>query len=329
MKIAVVGAGAAGLSCARQLQQRGCHVEVFEKSRGPGGRMPARWVGDKETEGSFDHGTQYFTAEHPAFLTCIEDAHKAGAIAPWCVEVVDLAYAQITPRPSPAVRWVGTPSMSAWGRFLAQGLHVHYSTRVADIVLENGAWTLKTEKTSGEPNSIGPWDWVVLAVPAEQAVPFLRLSVHLQEQAAFVQCLPNWTVMLGFDVPLSVPFDAAFVHHSPIGWLARNNSKPGRQPQERWVVQATSDWSMAHLELDSLWVASQLAEVFLTSLGLRSQPVELVAHRWRYSTPNPVLDRDYLLDSAICLAVCGDWVKSARVEGAWLSGWSLGRALPV
>jgi len=37
--VAVVGAGMAGIACARTLVQAGCHVTLIEKSRGFGGRM--------------------------------------------------------------------------------------------------------------------------------------------------------------------------------------------------------------------------------------------------------------------------------------------------
>jgi len=39
VRIAVVGAGIAGLACARSLRNAGHAVRVFEKSRGAGGRM--------------------------------------------------------------------------------------------------------------------------------------------------------------------------------------------------------------------------------------------------------------------------------------------------
>ena len=39
---AVIGAGMAGIACARTLVQAGHRVTVFEKSRGLGGRMATR-----------------------------------------------------------------------------------------------------------------------------------------------------------------------------------------------------------------------------------------------------------------------------------------------
>ncbi len=39
MKVIVVGAGLAGLTCARVLRERGAEVAVFEASDGVGGRV--------------------------------------------------------------------------------------------------------------------------------------------------------------------------------------------------------------------------------------------------------------------------------------------------
>jgi predicted NAD/FAD-dependent oxidoreductase len=40
--VAIIGAGMAGLSCARRLLAAGVRVDVFEKSRSTGGRLATR-----------------------------------------------------------------------------------------------------------------------------------------------------------------------------------------------------------------------------------------------------------------------------------------------
>lgn len=55
-RVAVVGAGIAGITAARTLAQAGWQVTVFEKSRGAGGRMATR----RTAFGGFDHGAQFF-----------------------------------------------------------------------------------------------------------------------------------------------------------------------------------------------------------------------------------------------------------------------------
>ena len=52
MRIAIVGAGVAGLTGALALRDAGCEVVVFDKGRGPGGRTATRRAGAL----SFDHG---------------------------------------------------------------------------------------------------------------------------------------------------------------------------------------------------------------------------------------------------------------------------------
>ncbi|MEO0815401.1 MAG: FAD-dependent oxidoreductase, partial [Myxococcota bacterium] len=60
-RVAIVGAGMAGMSCARTLADHGVPVTVFDKGRGPGGRMSTR----RAEPHVFDHGAQYFVARDP------------------------------------------------------------------------------------------------------------------------------------------------------------------------------------------------------------------------------------------------------------------------
>lgn len=44
MRIGAIGAGMAGLSCAQALRRQGHAVVLFDKGRGPGGRMSSRRI---------------------------------------------------------------------------------------------------------------------------------------------------------------------------------------------------------------------------------------------------------------------------------------------
>jgi predicted NAD/FAD-dependent oxidoreductase len=50
MRILVIGAGLAGLTAARRLQDRGHTVVVVDKGRAPGGRMATRRILDDEAD---------------------------------------------------------------------------------------------------------------------------------------------------------------------------------------------------------------------------------------------------------------------------------------
>ena len=80
--IAVVGAGIAGIACARTLMQAGHRVTVFEKSAGAGGRMSTR-----RTEfGGFDHGAQYFTVRDARFRQLLQ--LTPDLVRPWSANTV-------------------------------------------------------------------------------------------------------------------------------------------------------------------------------------------------------------------------------------------------
>ena len=78
MKIAIIGAGLAGLTLAHRLVARH-DITVFEKARGPGGRMSTR----RADPYAFDHGAQYFTAETDRFRSLLKPLRETGLIAPW------------------------------------------------------------------------------------------------------------------------------------------------------------------------------------------------------------------------------------------------------
>src|SRR3954469_23910742 len=103
--IAVVGAGIAGLSCATALQHAGYRVSVFDKSRGPAGRMSTRRGDDWQC----DHGAPFFTAADPGFRAEVARWERADAAAPWYPELRRIDADGFAMRAEPLERFVGTP----------------------------------------------------------------------------------------------------------------------------------------------------------------------------------------------------------------------------
>ncbi len=56
MKFAIVGAGLAGAVIGSHLHEAGFHVRLFDKGRGPGGRLSTRRVPYRDCDIGFDHG---------------------------------------------------------------------------------------------------------------------------------------------------------------------------------------------------------------------------------------------------------------------------------
>lgn len=306
-----------GLVLARVLMGAGFGVRVLDKGRGPGGRLSTR---RNANGGTFDHGAQYFTARDPLFRAQVEAWVEDGVVAEWTGRIQTLEHGRVSPAKE-SVRYVGVPGMSAVAKALAEGLDVRCGVRVERVVREGASWRLTSE--TGE--DLGLAEVVVAAVPAPQAVPLLAGVPGLAEQARAARMTPCWAVMARFDAPVAVAWDGAFVEDSPLSWVARDTSKPGRPTGERWVLHASAEYSAAHLEETPEQVAPKLVEAFGTALGMAVRPMEAVAHRWRFASPSPALETASLYDAALGLGACGDWCAGPRVEGAFLSGVALAR----
>lgn len=315
---AVVGAGMAGLTCARAVADAGQAVTVFEKSRGVSGRLSTRRV---EGGLAFDHGAQYFTCRDTRFQQRASEWAQAGVAAQWSGRIAALDRGQITPKQDGKTRLVGTPDMPAIGRRLAEGLDVRLNTRIAKAEARPGGWRLLSDEGS-KPEL---FDHLLLAIPAPQAAELLEAAPALLRQVQPIAMQSCWAVMAAFEEPIDVPLDGAFVDNSPLSWIARNSSKPGRPDTvDAWVLHGSHAWSEEHLEIDRPDAVKRLVAAFWEATGATPRlPTYATAHRWRYAIPpEPLSDRS-LYDAERRIGVAGDWCGGPRVEGAFLSGLAL------
>lgn len=309
MRIAVIGAGMAGASCARALVDQGHDVFVFDKGRGVGGRLAQR----RRENAMFDHGAQYFTARDPAFKALTKAWIDQGKVALW-----DLGHK------NGESTYIGMPSMSQPAKELLQGIDVATERRVTKLTLQAGRIELGFE----DGDFAGPFDSLAIAVPHPQAVELLQSiegSNALLEGIAHVQMAPCWTTMLAFDVPISASVPSGPIQKldsvSAIGWIARNISKQGREGRDAWTLHASPEWSRQHLEDQAGDVLNSMIQAFNEHLDTPLPAIAYkAAHRWRYAFVEKPLGQPAIGDPALGIALMGDWCLAPRVEAAFVSG---------
>ena len=341
-RIAVIGAGIAGLAAARTLQRSGHDVQVFEAAPVPGGRVATQ----DSPFGGFDSGAQYFTVRDARFAKALE-ATAADIVRRWSANAVRVLdeHGRVVEAALPAreAHWVAVPAMARlperWAAPLAAAGALHLATRVTHIArdaLAPSRWQLHTE--GAEPQAVqAGFDAVLWALPPSNVRDALLKSERLAalvEPLSKVDVAPCWSLMLAYPnaaqpgLPTLGPqWSAARSTHHRVAWLARESSKPGREQIERWTLQASAAWSREHENDSAERVTAKLLKAFAEVAGIRATPAWSDARLWRQAQTLKPLGRPYVWDAARGIGLCGDWCIGHRVEDAFVSGLELALAV--
>ncbi|MEJ1130708.1 FAD-dependent oxidoreductase [Variovorax sp. CCNWLW225] len=337
---AVVGAGIAGVACARTLVQAGHKVTVFEREAAPGGRMASI----DTAFGRFDSGAQYFTVRDARFALALEATPSL--CRPWSANLVRVldAHGRVAEAALPGreSHWVAQPGMDALVAYWAAPLggNLVTGTQVTQIepdALDPKRWQLRTAGADDSQHVYSGFDAVLLAVPPSRARALMgdgKLSASISQKIEPVRIAPCWTLMIAFPQAnqanmshLGPQWNAARSTHHRVAWLARESSKPGRERVERWTLQASAAWSQEHLRDDAARVEAKLLRAFSEITGIHAAPTHAQARCWTEAQTQVPVGKSHLWDAKARIGVAGDWCTGHRVEDAFLSGLSLALAV--
>jgi len=321
--IAVIGAGLSGCCAARILADHGLPVQLFEKSRGAGGRMAAR----RTEQFTIDHGASWFTARDERFRRYMRSWEQQGLVRNWRGRFVQLsADGQETDLPVQC-RMTAVPGMSALCQNLARELSVHTRTRIVRLQQDGSKWRIQDEQQQWS----GPFDQLVLALPGPQVETLLG-TAELSAAAVIPDYQSCWTLLAASSHLSRADWVQAEVSDGLMARISRCQTRPGYDGPagEQLAVEARADWSRAERDSAPEQVGQQVLQ------ALQQQPTfrglgdwTWQAHHWRYALPG-IGDREGIA-TELCrlgaqgLQLCGDWTmdigrSSCAVEAAWLSG---------
>jgi len=196
--VLVVGAGIAGVACARVLADAGVPVRVLERSDAVGGRMASPLLHGRPV----DMGAAYFTVRDPDFAEVVGRWRTAGLARPWTEELAVLGDGRRGRAPGP-MRWAAPAGLQSLVGELAGGLAVELERPV--------------ERVGPGPTVDGEQaDVVVLAMPDPQA----QQLVHPDSPAAAELAGRQWravvAVAAGWGRRTWDRLPAAFVNDHPV-----------------------------------------------------------------------------------------------------------------
>ncbi|MEU4620603.1 FAD-dependent oxidoreductase [Actinoplanes sp. NPDC023801] len=293
MDVVVVGAGIAGLSCARALAEGGARVRVVERGRVVGGRLAS-----KRYDGRYaDIGAAYLVADDPDFTAQVASWQSRGLARPW-TDTFRVHPGTTTTGP---VRWAAPGGLRTLAADLAEGLDVRLSAPVDEVPRDADA--------------------VVLAMPGPQA---LRLAPPpgIVAAASAQVWRPVIAAVLTYPSREWEAFPGAFVNDHPV--LATVCDDGDRRGDGAPVLVAHSTAELAARHLDDPEAAGPLlAEAAGELLGISAVP-RVDVHRWSFAQPEAT-DGTFAVDGRVWL--CGDAFGRPRVQTAWMSGRAVAHAL--
>jgi predicted NAD/FAD-dependent oxidoreductase len=283
--VIVVGAGIAGLACARELLDAGVPVRVLERGRVVGGRLASRKLDGRYA----DIGAAYLTADDPAFAGRLESWRIDGLARPWTETFLAYDGAGPTATTGPT-RWAAPGGL----RSLAEDL-----ARELDVTLEH------------EVTELPAADAVVLAMPGPQAARISALTAAREQEWA-----PVLAAVLTYPARDWPDFHGAFVNGHPVLATVCDDGDRRGDNAPVLVAHTTPEFARPHLS-DPSEAAFDIEAAVRDLLGVTA--VSTRVHRWTFATPQPVSGgASFVREGDVYL--CGDAFGKPRVQTAWLSG---------
>ena len=336
-RLAIVGAGAAGMTAAWALRTREMEITVFEKSRGPTGRAATRG----RSGNRYDHGANFLTLDRPRVREVVLEGlptDELATIEPG-IWTFDGDGTVAPPNSDDDTRYTYRRGINTLGKLLDKGCpaQIATETRIEALRGGDGQWTLVD--TNGETH--GPFHAVLLTPPAPQTADLLSASTgpaahDLADAVGEASYAAQFTVVLGYDRRISRPNPFYGLlnddREHAVAWIGFEDVKPGHVPEGQSVVviQMSPSWTAKRLETDPDDYVADVKSMAASVCGCTlKRPSWYDTQRWRYSLPVEGADVDTLAQGAEHgLFFAGDYVAgTGRIAAAMETGLNAADAI--
>jgi hypothetical protein len=304
MRVAVIGAGMAGLTAARLIAAAGHDVTVLDKGRRPGGRMATKQLG---SPASADHGAQFFTARSEAFSAAVEGWLADGTVHEWC-----RGFSAEDGHP----RFAVANGMAELAAHLSVGLDVRSSVHVDAVRSAGPRWAVTWPPGHRGPGGLIEADVVVLTPPTPQSAALVA-GVAAIPQVAYA---PTISLLVSLAGPPALPFPGGIqLDDDPTwSWVGDNMAK-GVSTVPAVTLHTRADVAVVRWNDADASLLVDLSRAALPWLG-GAEIIDVQLHRWRYATPLEQQPEPCLVQAGGRLVFAGDAFGGPRIEGAFLSG---------
>jgi renalase len=295
--VVVVGAGLSGLAAARRARELGREVIVFEKSRGVGGRLATRRVGNVPV----DHGCPILDIDARGDLSRVVAGLGSDAACPLSGTTAQALSA----------------GMTSLAKALATGLDVRRGVRVG--ALRRGGSGVDVADDAG--STLARASSVILSAPAPQSAQLLHSAGEADRAHALAGCgyEPAVVILAGYR---SATRSGVIGEEGPFTRIVREDEKGRRTVGGEVVIAAqmnpstSSELFAAHDDV----VAAEALPALTSAIGSDGDARWWQVKRWRYATPIEPHAEEGLWDVGGPILLCGDSLTGLDLDAVYASG---------
>ena len=312
--VAVIGAGITGVTLANLLQKE-VNLTVFEKSRGVGGRMATR----RAEPYQFNHGTQYFKIENEEFKDFMQPLMRNKIIKPLRTNYIEIFNKKVIKRTKMYNQkyYTAESNMNSVVKYLINNkFYIKLLCKIEKTIKKNGKWFI----IDSENLSYGPYDWLFITIPSDQAIEILNNDFKLLNIIKKLKMRSCFSLMLGFDKIKEFDFDTALFLDEDVQWLSI--SKKILEKKKYYNLLINSSYNFAEQNINdskdkiSDYLIKQVSDILKCELNNYKHKA---LHFWKYAMSEKNNNLGSLLDEDLKVIVCGDWCMNGKVEGSFLS----------
>lgn len=325
--IVVIGAGIAGLSFARAVQQQGRDVVILERSRALGGRC-ATW---RHAEMALDYGAPFLHGRSPRFWQTVDELLGADVLPDWPLRVQGNGPTCQPRALAPGVRHAALRGgLNTLAKKLAEGIEILREFEVTSLKTVDGSFIISGANFSFQTQTL------VLAAANGESLRLLQDSDFGPSTAGalalfgLAPTLPTLALLACYETPASqLDCDLLLPETSAVIQLVSNESSKNAARDNLWLcIQARPEWSRPRLNFSAETWSGELLHEAAPLLGdWVTHPAWQRPHRWLEARLDSAsrLRGPLLQDIAGCkLGMIGEYFNPAGgLEGAFLSGLQL------
>ncbi|MGA1932220.1 NAD(P)-binding protein [Arcobacter sp. YIC-464] len=294
MNIAIIGAGFSGCYLYNRLKNENHDIKIFEKSRGCGGRLSTKYIGEK----FIDHGTPYFETKEPDFIYFSNKQVKKGIL-----KKLNNQYFPVN-------------GINKFCSSLINKQDLIKQTKIVTCIKEDNKWSLFDENDK----SYEGFDLIVFTIPAPQILELsLKLEDEIKKDLNSVKYNSIATLILHDDKEFKINkelYDSQFFKK-----VVNNSEKYCYKEFSSFVFHANESFSTNNNDKNKEDLALQIYKYidYFQKIKL-PKSIYKIAHLWKYATVKEgISSKDYYINENKDLAFCGDYFKKANLEGSFLS----------